>query len=105
MTGLAFEAAWLHRNLGRTSRKPARSLGWQQPRETEPTGAELGGTYRNLAVFRRVPQSSARFPTLSGRFRQVRSSFRRVLQGFGQQGSYSLQLIFLCRASVREVGT
>ena len=55
MTGLAFEAAWLRRNLGRTWREPARSLGWQKPRETEPTGAELGGTYRNLAETWRKP--------------------------------------------------
>ena len=53
MTGLAFEAAWLRRNLGRTWREPARSLGWQKPGGTEPTRVEPGGTYRNLAETRR----------------------------------------------------
>ena len=62
MTGLAFEAAWLRRNLGRTWREPARSLGWQKPGGTEPTGAELGGTYRNLAETRRNPAETRRKP-------------------------------------------
>ena len=61
MTGLAFEAAWLRRNLGRTWREPARSLGWQKPDGTEPTGAELG-TYPNLAETRGNPAETRRKP-------------------------------------------